>query len=103
MRDESTVAIEDGVKQPCRVRQCRQSEDHVQRKTVILRIVHAPAFSHPTRAMQRERCDVFGRGAAMRLIGRISRDRLNSQERQQSIQASFEIAVDASEGSGQSF
>ena len=47
--------------------------------------------------------DVFGRGAAMRCIGRVGRDRLNSQEREQPIEASVEIAVDASEDSRQSF
>src|SRR5437016_5684448 len=41
--------------------------------------------------------DVFGRGAALLLVGRIGRDRLNAHELEQAIEAMVEIGVDPGE------
>ncbi len=47
--------------------------------------------------------DMFGRRAALRRIGRIGRDRLNAQKREQPIETGVEIAIDAVEDCRQSF
>ena len=47
--------------------------------------------------------DMFGRGTAVRRVGRVGRDRLDAQERKQPIKAGVEIAVDAVEHRRESF
>ncbi len=47
--------------------------------------------------------DMLGGGAAVRRVGRIGRDRLDAQQREQPLEAGVEIAVDAVENRGQSF
>ena len=65
------------------------------------------AFGRPHAGLEAEPAqvggDIFGRGAAVRRIGRVGRHRLDAQQREQPIEAGIKVAVDAVENLGQSF